>query len=99
MISGRLGALLGLDRGQGDDAGVFAAHAHRHGVWSGNPAGASGAPDEHADADDCAVGVQALATVLETLLTTSTLLHGMSELVTNDPTLGPTALGRSRTPR
>jgi N-carbamoyl-L-amino-acid hydrolase len=33
-----------------------------------NPSGVSHAPDEHADAADCVLGVQALADVLETLI-------------------------------
>nr|WP_217180773.1 allantoate amidohydrolase [Nakamurella multipartita] len=67
-ISGRLGAPV-IPTAAGHDAGVFAAHVPTAMVFVRNPAGVSHAPDEHADADDCAVGVQALATVLETLLT------------------------------
>ena len=66
-ISGRLGAPV-IPTAAGHDAGVFAAHVPTAMVFVRNPAGVSHAPDEHADADDCAVGVQALATVLETLI-------------------------------
>jgi N-carbamoyl-L-amino-acid hydrolase len=52
----------------GHDAGVFAPHAPTAMLFVRNPSGISHAPDEYADADDCATGVQALADVLETLL-------------------------------
>jgi N-carbamoyl-L-amino-acid hydrolase len=47
---------------------VFAPHAPTAMLFVRNPSGISHAPDEYADADDCATGVQALADVLETLL-------------------------------
>lgn len=70
--AGRLADVLGgvpvLDTGAGHDAGILA----RAGVPSAmlfvrNPTGVSHSPAEHAERDDCLIGVAALATVVEEL--------------------------------
>ena len=53
----------------GHDAGVLAAHVPTAMLFVRNPSGVSHAPEEHADAADCVVGIDALADVLENLLT------------------------------
>lgn len=55
--------------GAGHDAGVLAAHVPSAMLFVRNPSGVSHAPEEHADAADCLVGIGALADVLETLVT------------------------------
>jgi len=67
-ISSRLDAPV-IPTAAGHDAGILAPHVPTAMLFVRNPSGISHAPDEHADADDCAVGVQALADVLETLVT------------------------------
>ncbi|HEY5878725.1 MAG TPA: allantoate amidohydrolase [Nakamurella sp.] len=67
-ISSRLDAPV-IPTAAGHDAGVFAPHVPTAMLFVRNPSGVSHAPDEHADAADCAAGVQALADVLETLVT------------------------------
>ena len=71
-LAGRLAALLGgtpqLPTGAGHDAGVLSAHVPTAMLFVRNPSGVSHAPAERADDDDCAAGVEALATVLEDLL-------------------------------
>jgi N-carbamoyl-L-amino-acid hydrolase len=66
-ISSRLDAPV-IPTAAGHDAGVFAPHVPTAMLFVRNPSGVSHSPDEHADAADCATGVQALANVLETLL-------------------------------
>lgn len=56
-----------LPTGAGHDAGVLAAHVPTAMLFVRNPTGISHAPDEFAEADDCAAGVVALATTLEHL--------------------------------
>ena len=58
-----------IPTGAGHDAGVFSAHVPSAMLFVRNPTGISHAPDEHADADDCLIGIDALADVLETLVT------------------------------
>ncbi len=67
-ISSRLDAPV-IPTAAGHDAGILAPHVPTAMLFVRNPSGISHAPDEHADAADCAVGVQALANVLETLIT------------------------------
>jgi N-carbamoyl-L-amino-acid hydrolase len=68
----RVAALLGgapvLPTGAGHDAGVLsAAGIPTAMLFVRNPTGVSHAPGEHADPDDCAAGVEALAAVLTDL--------------------------------
>jgi N-carbamoyl-L-amino-acid hydrolase len=68
----RLGRLLGdpplLPTGAGHDAGILAAAVPTAMLFVRNPTGVSHSPAEHAEADDCAAGVEALATVLADLV-------------------------------
>ncbi len=56
-----------LDTGAGHDAGVLAAAVPAAMLFVRNPSGISHAPAEHADPQDCAAGVDALAAVLAEL--------------------------------
>ncbi len=56
-----------LPTGAGHDAGVLAAHVPAAMLFVRNPTGVSHAPAEHATDVDCALGVTALADVLEEL--------------------------------
>jgi beta-ureidopropionase / N-carbamoyl-L-amino-acid hydrolase len=56
-----------LPTGAGHDAGILAAHVPTAMLFVRNPTGISHAPEEFAEADDCAAGVVALATTLEHL--------------------------------
>ena len=56
-----------LPTGAGHDAGVLAARVPSAMLFVRNPTGVSHSPAEHAELDDCAAGVQALAAVLEDL--------------------------------
>jgi N-carbamoyl-L-amino-acid hydrolase len=56
-----------LPTGAGHDAGILAAHVPTAMLFVRNPTGVSHAPEEFAEADDCAAGVVALATTLEHL--------------------------------
>jgi N-carbamoyl-L-amino-acid hydrolase len=70
-LAARLSALLGdapiLPTGAGHDAGVLSAHVPTAMLFVRNPTGVSHSPAEHATDEDCAAGVDALATVLEEL--------------------------------
>lgn len=66
-LADRLGAPL-IATGAGHDAGVLSAHVPSAMVFVRNRSGVSHAPAEHADTDDCLVGVQAPADGLEGLL-------------------------------
>ncbi|MDN5751604.1 MAG: allantoate amidohydrolase, partial [Pseudonocardia sp.] len=71
-LGARLAALLGdapvLDTGAGHDAGILAAAGVATAMlFVRNPTGVSHSPAEHAEPDDCAAGVAALAAVLEEL--------------------------------
>jgi len=57
-----------IPTGAGHDAGVFSAHVPSAMLFVRNPSGVSHAPEEHADAADCLVGIGALADVLENLV-------------------------------
>ncbi|GAB2982382.1 allantoate amidohydrolase [Saccharothrix stipae] len=56
-----------LPTGAGHDAGILASHVPTAMLFVRNPTGISHAPQEFAEADDCAAGVVALATTLEHL--------------------------------
>ena len=56
-----------LPTGAGHDAGILASHVPTAMLFVRNPTGISHAPEEFAEADDCAAGVAALATTLEHL--------------------------------
>ena len=53
--------------GAGHDAGVLAAQVPAGMLFVRNPTGVSHSPAEHAEPGDCAIGVTALAAVLEDL--------------------------------
>ncbi|QQQ75631.1 allantoate amidohydrolase [Saccharothrix sp. 6-C] len=61
------GGTPALPTGAGHDAGILAAHVPTAMLFVRNPTGISHAPEEFAEADDCAAGVAALATTLEHL--------------------------------
>jgi N-carbamoyl-L-amino-acid hydrolase len=73
QLRDRLAAVLGgapvLPTGAGHDAGVLAAHVPSAMLFVRNPTGVSHSPAEHADAADCIAGIEALAAVLEDLVT------------------------------
>ena len=56
-----------LPTGAGHDAGILAARLPTAMLFVRNPTGVSHAPAEHADLEDCAAGVTALAAVLRDL--------------------------------
>jgi len=58
-----------LATGAGHDAGVLAARVPAAMLFVRNPTGVSHAPGEHAERDDCLVGVDALAAVLADAVT------------------------------
>lgn len=64
-----LGNVPALPTGAGHDAGILASHVPTAMLFVRNPTGVSHAPAEHAEADDCEAGVDALAKVLEKLAT------------------------------
>ncbi|UQU63780.1 allantoate amidohydrolase [Couchioplanes caeruleus] len=67
-LAGILGGAPILPTGAGHDAGVLSAHVPTAMLFVRNPTGISHSPAEHAPDEDCAAGVDALATVLEALL-------------------------------
>ncbi|MBW4716299.1 allantoate amidohydrolase [Saccharothrix obliqua] len=66
-VSDVLGGVPSLPSGAGHDAGILAAHVPTAMLFVRNPTGISHAPEEFAEAEDCAAGVVALATALERL--------------------------------
>jgi N-carbamoyl-L-amino-acid hydrolase len=62
-----LGEVPALPTGAGHDAGILSSRVPSAMLFVRNPTGVSHSPDEHAPADDCVAGVQALAAVLEDL--------------------------------
>lgn len=66
-LAGVLGGVPALPTGAGHDAGILAAHVPTAMLFVRNPTGISHAPAEHAEPDDCAAGVVALARVVEHL--------------------------------
>ena len=68
-LVGVLGGVPVLPTGAGHDAGVLAAHVPTAMLFVRNPTGVSHSPAERAEVADCLAGVQALAAVLEDLVT------------------------------
>lgn len=68
-LAATLGGVPALPTGAGHDAGILAANLPTAMLFVRNPTGVSHAPEEHAEPDDCAAGVTALATVLTDLTT------------------------------
>jgi N-carbamoyl-L-amino-acid hydrolase len=71
-LRNRLAALLGdaptLPTGAGHDAGILAtAGVPSAMLFVRNPTGVSHSPEEHAERDDCAAGMDALTRVIEAL--------------------------------
>jgi N-carbamoyl-L-amino-acid hydrolase len=64
-----LGGSPVLPTGAGHDAGILSAHIPTAMLFVRNPTGVSHAPEEYAETGDCLAGVEALATVLEDLVT------------------------------
>jgi N-carbamoyl-L-amino-acid hydrolase len=67
-VEGRLGSVAELPTGAGHDAAVLAAHVPAAMLFVRNPTGISHDPAESATVADCLAGVDALAAVLEELL-------------------------------
>lgn len=63
-LSVALGGVPALPSGAGHDAGVLAASVPTAMLFVRNPTGISHAPEEYAEANDCAAGIDALETVL-----------------------------------
>jgi N-carbamoyl-L-amino-acid hydrolase len=68
VVAARLGCVVTLATGAGHDAAVLAACVPAAMLFVRNPTGTSHDPAEHATAEDCAAGVEALTAVLEDLL-------------------------------
>jgi len=68
-VAEAIGQAPGLPTGAGHDAGILAGHVPTAMLFVRNPTGVSHAPAEHAEADDCEAGVEALSKVLEKLAT------------------------------
>jgi len=67
-VKDRLGAVAVLPTGAGHDAAILAAHVPSAMLFVRNPTGVSHDPAEHATLEDCLAGVEALAAVLEDLI-------------------------------
>lgn len=68
-VSAELGGVPVLGTGAGHDAGVLQAFGIPSAmIFVRNPTGVSHAPEEYAEVSDCLAGVEALATVLEALV-------------------------------
>ena len=63
-----LGGVPFLPTGAGHDAGVLAASVPSAMLFVRNPTGVSHSPEEFAEADDCVAGIDALETLLRSLL-------------------------------
>lgn len=71
VLATRWGALPRLATGAGHDAGILAAAGVPAAMLHvRNPTGVSHAPEEHAERDDCLIGITALTDVLADLATT-----------------------------
>ncbi|TFD29847.1 allantoate amidohydrolase [Cryobacterium cryoconiti] len=75
VLVGRFRAVLGggalvpaLPTGAGHDAGVLAASVPSAMLFVRNPTGVSHSPEEFAEVDDCVAGIDALASLLRSLL-------------------------------
>ena len=66
-LAAALGDVPQVPTGAGHDAGVLAEHVPAGMIFVRNPTGISHAPEEHAEPDDCAAGVRALAGALRGL--------------------------------
>lgn len=64
LHAGSPGPVPVLPTGAGHDAGILAAHLPSAMLFVRNPTGVSHAPEEFADADDCAAGIDALERAL-----------------------------------
>jgi N-carbamoyl-L-amino-acid hydrolase len=67
VVQRETGAAPLLPTGAGHDAGVLAAVVPTGMLFVRNPTGTSHSPAEHAEVEDCLVGVRVLASVLEEL--------------------------------
>lgn len=67
-LAGALGGVPLLPTGAGHDAGVLSALVPTAMVFVRNPTGVSHSPEEFAEADDCLAGVEALETLLRSVL-------------------------------
>ena len=67
-FSGTLGGVPLLASGAGHDAGVLAAHVPSAMLFVRNPTGVSHSPEEFAEQGDCDAGVDALESLLRSLL-------------------------------
>jgi N-carbamoyl-L-amino-acid hydrolase len=67
VVRRRIGGVSELPTGAGHDAAILAAHVPSAMLFVRNPSGVSHDPAESADLDDCRLGVDALAAVLENL--------------------------------
>lgn len=67
-VEGVVGVAPLLPTGAGHDAGILAAALPTAMLFVRNPTGASHSAAEHAEREDCATGVEALAAVLQDLL-------------------------------
>jgi beta-ureidopropionase / N-carbamoyl-L-amino-acid hydrolase len=63
-----LGGVPELPTGAGHDAGILSAFVPTAMLFVRNPTGVSHSPAEHASAEDCIAGIEALTVVLEDLL-------------------------------
>lgn len=73
-VAGALGGLPMLPSGAGHDAGVLARQVPSAMVFVRNPSGISHAPEEFAEAADCAAGVAALERLLRSALSPAGVL-------------------------
>jgi N-carbamoyl-L-amino-acid hydrolase len=67
-LDAALGGVPALPTGAGHDAGILAARLPTAMIFVRNPTGVSHSPEEHADLEDCAAGVRALARALAVLV-------------------------------
>ena len=67
-LAGTLGGVPLLPTGAGHDAGVLNGAVPTAMVFVRNPTGVSHSPEEFAEADDCVAGVEALETLLRSVL-------------------------------
>jgi len=68
LLTRAIGEVPVLPSGAGHDAGILSAVVPTAMVFVRNPAGISHAPEEHAELDDCLAGVDALESVVRSLV-------------------------------
>jgi N-carbamoyl-L-amino-acid hydrolase len=68
LLRGVLGDIPVLPSGAGHDAGILSGSVPTAMIFVRNPTGVSHAPDEVAESDDCLAGVDALTSVLRSVL-------------------------------